>query len=178
MSVCRSYRLHITAVKEPASANSVQLARLDLYTCLDTSTQPPSLLCEAVTALKAVLAQAADHDPDSESAASQAMNTLLLLLANVAQHPSESKFRTLKLENTKVKAMLSVGPEVDRLLRAAGEAVHGTTWHGHLCGGRAVAVFALCIRMPDAWARLCIEQAAVYSPYSAHAYLHLCSMID
>lgn len=176
MSVCRSYRLHITAVKEPASANSVQLARLDLYASLDTSTRPPSLLCEAVTALKAVLAQAADHD--SGSAASQAMNTLLLLLANVVQHPSESKFRTLKLENAKVKAMLSVGPEVDRLLRAAGEAVHCTTWHGHLCGGRAVSVFAVCICMPDAWARLCIEQAAVYSPYSAHAYLHLCSMID
>ncbi len=116
---CRSYRLRITAVRDPASANSVQLAKLDLYTPLDPPFQHQQPISEAVTALQAAVSKAADFKPDSAMAT--AVNTLLLVLANVLQHPGDSKFRTLKLENVKIKAMMLAAPEVGQVLKAAGQ---------------------------------------------------------
>ncbi len=116
---CRSYRLRITAVRDPASANSVQLAKLDLYTPLDPPSQPQRPILEAVTALQAVVSKAADSKPDSVM--TKAVNTLLLVLANVLQHPGDSKFRTLKPENAKIKAMMLAAPEVGQVLKAAGQ---------------------------------------------------------
>ncbi|DBA95296.1 TPA: hypothetical protein ACH3X3_013188 [Trebouxia sp. C0006] len=115
---CRSYRLRITAVRDPASANSVQLAKLDLYTLLDPPSQPQRPISEAVTALQAAVSKATDSKPDSAMA--KAVDTLLLVLANVLQHPRDSKFRTLKLENAKIKAMMLAVPEVGQVLKAAG----------------------------------------------------------
>ena len=57
---------------------------------------------------------------DSESQMLQSVGTLLLVLSNTAQHPAESKYRTLKLENAKIKAMLAGGSEIISLLKAAG----------------------------------------------------------
>ena len=51
----------------------------------------------------------------------KAVDTLLLVLANVLQHPGDSKFRTLKLENVKIKAMMLAAPEVGQVLKAAGQ---------------------------------------------------------
>ncbi len=116
LPVCRSYRLRITAIRDPASANSVQLAKLDLYTPQDTPTTTPSDIVEAVTGLQAAVSQAAP-----ESAIITAVDTLLLVLANAAQQPSDSKFRTLKKENAKIKAMLSAAAEVEEVLKAAGQ---------------------------------------------------------
>ena len=115
---CRSYRLRITAVRDPASANSVQLAKLDLYTPLDPPSQPQRPISEAVTALQAAVSKATDSKPDSAMA--KAVDTLLLVLANVLQHPRDSKFRTLKLENVKIKAMMLAAPDVGQVLKAAG----------------------------------------------------------
>ncbi|KAL0026255.1 hypothetical protein WJX77_006348 [Trebouxia sp. C0004] len=115
---CRSYRLRITAVRDPASANSVQLAKLDLYTPLDPPSQPQRPISEAVAALQAAVSKAADSKPDSAMA--KAVDTLLLLLANVLQHPRDSKFKTLKLENVKIKAMMLAAPEIGQVLKAAG----------------------------------------------------------
>ncbi len=50
----------------------------------------------------------------------KAVDTLLLVLANVLQHPGDSKFRTLKLENVKIKAMMLAAPDVGQVLKAAG----------------------------------------------------------
>jgi len=119
LGACRSYRLRITAVRDPASANSVQLAKLDLYTPLDPPSQPQRPISEAVTALQAAVSKATESKPDSAMA--KAVDTLLLVLANVLQHPRDSKFRTLKLENAKIKAMMLAVPEVGQLLKAAGQ---------------------------------------------------------
>lgn len=115
---CRSYRLRITAVRDPVSANSVQLAKLDLYTPLDPPSEPQGPITEAVTALQAAVSKAADSKLDSAMA--KAVDTLLLVLANVLQHPGDSKFRTLKMENVKIKAMMLAVPEVVHVLKAAG----------------------------------------------------------
>ncbi len=119
LGACRSYRLCIVAVRDPASANSVQLAKLDLYTPLDPPSQPQRPILEAVKALQAAVSTAADSKPDSAMA--KAVDTLLLVLANVLQHPGDSKFRTLKLENAKIKAMMLAVPEVGQVLSAAGQ---------------------------------------------------------
>ena len=115
----RSYRLRITAVRDPVSANSVQLAKLDLYTPLDPPSEPQGPITEAVTALQAAVSKAADSKLDSAMA--KAVDTLLLVLANVLQHPGDSKFRILKLENVKIKAMMLAVPEVGQVLKAAGQ---------------------------------------------------------
>ncbi|KAA6423321.1 MAG: Peptide-N(4)-(N-acetyl-beta-glucosaminyl)asparagine amidase [Trebouxia sp. A1-2] len=115
---CRSYRLRITAVRDPASANSVQLAKLDLYTLLDPPCQSQRPISEAVTALQAAVSKAAGSKPDSAMA--KAVDTLLLVLANILQHPGDSKFRSLKLENVKIKAMMLAASEVGQVLKAAG----------------------------------------------------------
>jgi len=119
LGACRSYRLRITAVRDPASANSVQLAKLDLYTPLDPPSQPQRPISEAVKALQAAVSKAAAFKPDSAMA--KAVDTLLLVLANVFQHPGDSKFKTLKLENVKIKAMMLAAPEVGQVLKAAGQ---------------------------------------------------------
>lgn len=116
---CRSYRLRITAVRDPASANSVQLAKLDLYTLLDPPCQSQRPISEAVTALQAAVSKAAGSKPDSAMA--KAVDTLLLVLANILQHPGDSKFRSLKLENVKIKAMMLAASEVGQVLKAAGQ---------------------------------------------------------
>ena len=116
---CRSYRLIITAVRDPASANSVQLAKLDLYTSLDLPAQPTTSLLESVRHLQSAIARAANKNPESPLLKSVA--TLLLLLSNIVQHPEESKYRTLKLENAKIKAVLAGNTEVSNLLKAVGK---------------------------------------------------------
>lgn len=115
---CRSYRLRITAVRDPASANSVQLARLDLYLPLDPATQPTLPLLWSVTELQAAVEQAAESGPGSVVA--QSLSTLLRVLTNIVQHPTESKHRTLRMENAKVKAMLLGHKETLTLLRSIG----------------------------------------------------------
>lgn len=120
---CRSYRLRITAVRDPASANSVQLARLDLYLPLDPPTQPTLPLLGSVSMLQAAVRQAAEAGPGSVVA--QALGTLLRVLSNIVQHPSESKHRTLRMENAKVKAMLSGHREILNLLRNIGNVLSG-----------------------------------------------------
>lgn len=114
---CRSYRLVITAVRDPASANSVQLAKLDLFIQLDPTPQPNPSLLGSIHQLHtaASLAKAG-----SGSAVLESIGTLLRVLCNIVQHPSESKHRTLRVENAKIKAMLSGHSEVSSLLRIIG----------------------------------------------------------
>lgn len=115
--VCRSYRLVITAVKDPASANSVQLAKLDLFTQLDPTPQPSPSLLGSVHQLHTIASLA---DAGSGSAVFESVGTLLRVLCNIVQHPTESKHRTLRVENAKIKAMLSGHSEVFNLLRIVG----------------------------------------------------------
>ena len=112
--LCRSYRLRISRVREPASANSVQLASFDMYTRPDAPTEPPADIAEAVKGLWAEV-----HGP--EGPAGEPVQALLLVLANVVQHPREPKFRTLRVANAKIKAMLSAGPAMEQVLKAAGQ---------------------------------------------------------
>lgn len=106
-------------MRDPASANSVQLARLDLYVPLDPPpTQPTSSLLGSVYELQAAARLAAEAGPGS--AVSQSVSTLLRVLCNIVQHPSESKHTTLRMENAKIKAMLSGHTEILRLLRTIG----------------------------------------------------------
>ena len=106
-------------MRDPATANSVQLAKLDLYTPLDQPSQPtPSLLgsvCKLQTA-----ARAAEEEAGPGSAVWESVGTLLRVLSNIAQNPAESKHRTLRIENAKIKAMLSGHDEVLNLLRITG----------------------------------------------------------
>ena len=115
--VCRSYRLVITAVRDAASANSVQLAKLDLYIQLDPTPQPHPSLLGSVHQLQAAASQA---DAGSGSAVLESIGTLLQILCNIVQHPSESKHRILRVENAKIKAMLSGHSEISNLLRIIG----------------------------------------------------------
>lgn len=118
-------------MRDPASANSVQLARLDLYLPLDPATQPTLPLLWSVTELQAAVEQAAESGPGSVVA--QSLSTLLRVLTNIVQHPTESKHRTLRMENAKVKAMLLGHKETLTLLRSIGIvltgciALHGPT---------------------------------------------------
>ena len=116
--VCRSYRLVITAVKEPASANSVQLAKLDLFSQRDPPTQPHPSLLGSVCQLQEAVRLAAEQE--SGSAVLESVDTLLRVLCNIVQHPAESKHRSLRMENAKIKAMLSGHNEISNLLRAIG----------------------------------------------------------
>ena len=118
--VCRSYRLLITAVKDPASANSVQLAKLDLFTQLDPPTWPHPSLLRSVCQLQKAAKMAAEAG--SGSAVLESVGTLLRVLCNIVQHPAESKHRSLRVENTKIKAMLAGHSEVANVLRAIGMA--------------------------------------------------------
>ena len=45
----------------------------------------------------------------------------MLVLVNIALHPSDNKFRTVKVENVKIKAMLLTFPEAGQVLTAAGQ---------------------------------------------------------
>ena len=116
--MCRSYRLVITAVRDPESANSVQLAKLDLFTQLDPPTQPDPSLLGSVCQLQAAAKLAAEAG--TASAVMESVGTLLRVLCNIAQHPTESKHRSLRVENAKIKAMLSGHNEVSKLLRIIG----------------------------------------------------------
>lgn len=116
--VCRSYRLVITAVKEAASANSVQLAKLDLFNQLDPPTQPHPSLLGSVCQLQEAVRLAAEEG--SGSAVLKSVGTLLRVLCNIVQHPAESKHRSLRMENAKIKAMLSGHNEISTLLRTLG----------------------------------------------------------
>ena len=116
-NVCRSCRLVITAVRDPASANSVQLAKLDLYIQLDPSPQPTPSLLGSVHQLQTAASLAG---AGSGSAVLESIGTLLRVLCNIVQHPAESKHRTLRMENAKIKAMLSGHSEVSNLLSIIG----------------------------------------------------------
>lgn len=116
--MCRSYRLVITAVKEAASANSVQLAKLDLFNQLDPPTQPHPSLLGSVCQLQEAVRLAAEEG--SGSAVLKSVGTLLRVLCNIVQHPAESKHRSLRMENAKIKAMLSGHNEISTLLRTLG----------------------------------------------------------
>lgn len=142
---CRSYRLQITAVRNPASANSVQLAKLDLYTSLDPSTQPTNPLLGPVRQLQSAIAQAAQKDPDSPLLKS--VDTLMLVLSNTMLHPAESKYRMLKLENAKIKAMLAGNTEVSNLLKAVGKELAVSTMQtlAALCPGVFAGLHLSCI---------------------------------
>ena len=105
-------------MKDPASANSVQLAKLDLFTQLDPSTQPTPSLLGSVCQLQKAASLAAEAG--SGSAVLESVSALLRVLSNIVQHPAESKHRCLKMENAKIKAMLSGHDDVSILLRAIG----------------------------------------------------------
>lgn len=116
---CRAFRLRITAVKQPASANSVQLAKLDLHKTPAPQSTPPSSLAEAVFAVQEAIKQA---QQDQHAAMQKASGTLLLVLSNIAQQPNEQKFRTLKLANPRIQDTLStaIGLQVRAVLEAVG----------------------------------------------------------
>ena len=111
-------------MKDPAAANSVQLAQLNLYTAPDTPDMPPEPLSHAVSILHTA---ATRLDEASAAAHVKAVDTLLLVLANVLQHPEEAKYRTLKSSNVRVQGMLSCGDHFAAILKAVGQP------SGHLC---------------------------------------------
>ena len=152
MYECRAFRLRFTAVKHPASANSVQLAKLDLYTSAAPQSSPPSGLAEAILALQEAMKQAqqAQH-----AAAQKAAGTLLLVLSNVAQQPDEQKFRTLKLGNPRIQDMLSsaAGPQVRAVLEAVGKpAPKSALTGGSTCVYTEMLVFKTVPNVLQAWA--------------------------
>ena len=116
--MCRSYRLVITSVKDSASANSVQLAKLDLFTQLDPPTQPTPSLLGSVCQLQEATSLAAEVG--NGSSVLESVGALLCVLGNIVQHPAENKHRSLRMENARIKAMLSGHKEVSILLRAIG----------------------------------------------------------
>ena len=120
--MCRAFRLRITAVKQPASANSVQLAKFDLYKAPEPQSTTPPSLAAAVLALQEAITQAQEGQ---HAALQKAAGTMLLVLSNIAQQPDEQKFRTLKLANPRIQDMLStaVGPQVRAVLEAVGKPV-------------------------------------------------------
>lgn len=117
----RSYRLSISAVRNPAAANSVQLAQLNLYSSLEPPQTPPKAISDATASFRSTTGKV---DNTLSTAHNKGVETLLLLLANVVQHPKELKYRTLKCSNARVQSMLSCGDHFAALLKAIGEALH------------------------------------------------------
>ena len=105
-------------MREPAAANSVQLAKLDLYTLSDPPSEPPPALM--VSAHRLLAAARLALQTSLESSVCMSINTLLLILSKVAQHPADSKYRCLQLQNSKIQTMLSSNKEDLQLLQAIG----------------------------------------------------------
>lgn len=116
----------ITAVMNPAAANSVQLAQLNLHL---SAASPPEAAASLPDAVQLLQTAAKEQTDNAAPGFTKAFETLLLVLVNVVQHPEDTKFRTLKSSNARVQAMLSSGHCFEEVLAATGTFAGASSEH-------------------------------------------------